>query len=100
MTIDTKPARELIIQELKLDGFTSEEQQEIIDMLEENILIKVNTDIFNLLDQADRAMFIMLNETRNNAEIGEFLKDKVQDLPGLVRRAAQYVIRDFKQSMF
>ena len=96
MTIDTTIAREMLVKELKLEGFTAEEQKEIIDLLEENIVIKVNNDIFNLLEEADRDMFLQVCETNDNELIGKFLESKIHDLQGLVKRAAEYIIRDFK----
>ncbi len=96
MTIDTTTARELMIQELKLDGFTEQEQQEILDVLEENIVVKINNDIFGLLDEADRTIFISLCETPDNEQIGIFINEKIPDVNGLITRAAQHIIREFK----
>jgi hypothetical protein len=97
MTIDTTAARQLLIQELKLDGFTHEEQEEILDMLHENIVVKINNDIFGVLDHDDRQMFLSLAETKDNEQIGIFLKEKIPDMDGLIKRAAQHIIRAFKQ---
>jgi hypothetical protein len=97
MTINTTAAREMLIKELKLDGFTEAEQQEIIDMLEENIVVKINNDIFGLLDTEDRQTFLSLAETKDNEQIGIFLKAKIPDMDGLIKRAAQHIIRAFKE---
>lgn len=96
MTIDTTVARNMLTSELKLDGFTAEEQNEIINMLEENIVIKVNNDIFSVLSEEDRATFLTVSETNDNELISKFLASKIHDLDGLIKRAAQYIIRDFK----
>lgn len=98
MTIDTTPARSLLLSEINLEGFTPDEKKEIIDLLVENIVIKINNDIFTLLEGQDRVEFILLSQTAHNKEIGIFLKEKIADLDGLVRRAAQYIIRDFKNT--
>ncbi len=99
MTIDTTAARALLVSELKLDGFTDSERQEIIGLLEENIVVKINNDIFGILNEEEKGEFILLAQEPNNEQIGIFLNEKIADLDGLVRRAAQYIIRDFKASM-
>ena len=98
MTIDTTAARALLLSEINLEGFTVAEQKEIIDLLVENSVIKINNDIFALLEGEDRVTFILLSQTAHNKEIGIFLKEKIADLDGLIRRAAEYIIRDFKNS--
>lgn len=96
MTIDTTAARQLLVSELKLEGFTETEQQEIIDMLEENIVIKINNDIFGMLDEKEKGEFILLAQEPNNEQVGIFLKERIADFDGLIKRAAQYIIKDFK----
>jgi hypothetical protein len=96
MTINTTAIRETIAKELKLEGFTPEEQQEIIDMLQENIIIKVNNDIFQLLDEADRDTFVTLGEQNDSTLFQAFLEQKVPDINELVTKVARYVIEDFK----
>jgi hypothetical protein len=96
MTIDTSKARQLLISELQLEGFTEAEQKEIIDMLEENIVIKINNDIFGLLEGEDKKNFILLAQTAHAEDLGIFLAKKIPDIDGLIIRAAQSIIRDFK----
>jgi hypothetical protein len=96
MTIDTNAIRETIVKDLKLDGFTPEEQQEIIDMLQENIIIKVNNDIYQLLEPKDRETYLVLGEQYQQENFGKFLQEKIPNIQELVTGVARYIVEDFK----
>lgn len=87
--------RRAITAELKLDGFTDEEKDEIIEFLEENSIKQVHLDLISQLGEDDKDEFYRLSEKREPERIEAFLREKVPDFQKIVERAAKTTVQDF-----
>ena len=93
----TTTIRSGIVSELKLDGFTETEQDEIIDFLEENSLMQVHLDLLECLTALDKEEFYRISEKKQPEAIEAFLKEKIPEYKKVISKAATKVVREFKR---
>ncbi len=87
--------KDTIKSKVNLEGFTTEEQHEILEKLEENIIIKINLTLLDALKPADRDEFYTLSEKPQNPVLTKFLEDRIPNISAVVRKAADEVIDEF-----
>ncbi len=86
-----------IKEKVNLEGFTSEEKQEIVDKLEEAIIARVNLVILERLSEEDRNTFYEMSEKTYTPAIPQFLEQKIPDVSELITNTADKIMNDFNQ---
>jgi hypothetical protein len=92
----SKLIRESVKAELNLEGFTKDEQAEILDMLEENIIMRIHIDILNALSKEKRDQFFEVSEKSEPEKIEAFLRKELPDFEGIIKNAAVTTARELK----
>lgn len=87
--------KEKIKTKVNLEGFTKEEQNEIVDRLEENIIAKVNLVIVSELTDADRDEFYKISEKPYSPAMAAFLEKRIPDISKLITETADDIIDEF-----
>lgn len=94
-TIYSDTIREEIIRELKLEGFTEDEKNEIVDFIEENCVLQVHLDILAALPEEDKDEFFKVCERTNPERIQAFLMEKLPNFKEIVQNASAKVVQEF-----
>jgi hypothetical protein len=89
--------KEEIKSKVDLEGFTREEQQEIIDKLEESILTRINRVLLEKLAVEDREDFRKLSEKPYTPAMPQFLGDKIPNVSQLITDTADEVLEEFNR---
>ncbi len=86
-----------IINTLNLEGFTSEEQKEIVDKLEENIRTALLLEILNRLPESDRTELTSMSMNGSADKAKEFLQIKIPHFSDMITKTSVSVITEFNE---
>ncbi len=82
---------------LEMEDLSNEEQEEIKSSLEDIIVSKIIIRIAKRLPEEDKESFFKVIFEKESDEIGEFLKEKIDNLDEVIKEVSTETVNKFKR---
>jgi hypothetical protein len=95
--INTDELNSTLLQDLGLEGFPREVQDEVLGKLGENILRKITMSIMDKIPPAARQEFDSISEAGDSDRMKTFLDTHIPNFDGFVKDEVKKSVDEFKQ---
>ena len=97
--MDTEQTKKYIIENLKLENLSPDEQGEIIKKLGDDIEKKAFIVILKALDKKEQKELLAISEKGSIEEINTFIKEKIPNVKEIIEKVAKKTVEDFKRKI-
>ena len=94
ISVNDKDLKKAIADKLNLSGFSSEEQEKMIDRILENVSLKASILLLDKLNEGEREEFSKLKDQKS---VEGFFKDKSIDIHLIIDEAISIIVSDLKK---